>query len=281
MTSKGGKSTEENVEDFLQSHSIVKPALTLLVMTTPSTLYNSINSDYIKSGFIPRFLMVETDHGDVKSKLIENADPDPELLEWIKQCVTSTEGGGNLSNIVGPQLPPDPVVIPFDKKCVTILDDYETKINERMKPLRTDGLDIMYGKTQEIAMRISLIVAVSCGSKIILPEHLEWAINYVDFYTQRFVERIGMTVSDNPFEATCKQVYNLISNSGTQGATERELVRGSSLYRGNNVSYRRKITIALENDLGIKHCPIEHIGAGKPRIAWVTEKVVEKFSENK
>ena len=86
------------------------------------------------------------------------------------------------------------------------------------------------GRTNEIAMRVSLIVAVSCNSFEVLEEHAQWAIEYVNYYAQQTVDKIKSRVSNSDFEAICKQVIEHIRQGKNMGSTVQELSRKCPLY---------------------------------------------------
>lgn len=274
--------SQKQKADIDPNRFIMHPALSIIAMTTPSTLYDSLSSDYITSGFIPRFIIVETELGRRKGRKIQKAEPSSRLISWMRKCATANKKtNGNLEDVDGPKNPPEPLVISFNPGCEPLLDYYEDTLLSRMEKHKNDKMDVMYGKTQEIAMRVSLIVAASCNSNIILPEHLKWAIEYVDYYTEQAVSKLKQRISDSGFEAVCKDVYELIKESDDIGMTERELSRSSVLYRGFNIDDRKKIMKTLHEDYGIELCDINHKGAGRTRTAWVTEEIVSKNETTK
>ena len=259
------QSQKEN-EGVKQVH---RPSLSILAMTTPSTLYSSISSRYISSGFIPRLIIVETEIGRQLSRFVTEPPKSQRLIEWMKACATACEQSGNLVADFGPRNPPAPVVIPFDQRCWPLLKKYEQELLDNMNDGEQHGLDEMFGKSKEIAQRVALIVAVSCESKVILPEHVTWAINYVRFYNMQTIDKLKSIMSDSQFESTCKQVLEIIAKGGTKGATDREISKGSGLMRGLDPKQRNSVMTSLQNDHGIKLCKIEHTGAGRTRTAWI------------
>lgn len=247
---------------------IHRPALTILSMTTPSTLYSAISSKYVTSGFIPRFIIVESDIGRQLGRLIKETPPSPRLLSWMKKCATTQEETGNLVSDFGPRNPPAPKIIMFDPECWTLLKKYDQELLNGMNENEKYGLDEMYGKSKEIAQRVALIVAVSCESDTVKPDHVEWAINYVRFYNIQTINRLKSIMSDSVFEAACKEVLEVVSKNGIRGATLREISRGSKLYRGMDPKQRKGLFDVLKTDHGVESASIPGVGA--PRMAYVS-----------
>ena len=57
---------------------------------------------------------------------------------------------------------------------------------------------LMRTARREIAMRISVIIAISCDSPTIEKSHAEWAINYVDELQQCNVSHLAGKLADTP-----------------------------------------------------------------------------------
>jgi hypothetical protein len=246
------------------------PALTILAMTTPSTLYSAISTNSVKSGFIPRFIIVESDIGRQLSRQIKETPPSPRIIALLKKCANAHTSTGNLVEDFGARNPPSPVVVPFETECWSILRKYDQELLDGMNEAEKFGLDEMYGKSKEIAQRVALIVAVSCESETIKPEHVNWAIDYVRFYNQQTVNRLKAIMSDSQFEAACKEVLEIIVKNGIKGATIREISRGSKLYRGMDPKQRKGLFEVLHTDHGVELVSIEQHKAGRPRLAYVS-----------
>ncbi len=272
---KTNKDKADAAEELYISH----PALSIFAMTTPDTLYESLSSTLIKDGFLPRFLVVETELGRQPSKKIMPACVSQKFKDWALNCIKNRS---TLSSVkekvdieVNPKMHPEPIQIPFEKECDPILEQYEQYLLDKMNSTKT--LAEMYGKTREIAMRISLIIAISCESKTVKVEHLQWAMDFVNYYTEKLVDRLGYALSDSDLETVCNDIMRLIEKSGTFGVTDREIYLKSRHARKYTYEARlKKIMPSLQNDRGIQLCYIEREGETKSkRFAWVTEEVAK------
>jgi hypothetical protein len=254
------------------------PALSVVAMSTPETLYESLSSMLIRDGFLPRFIVVETELGRKPSKKPRPALVSQELIKWMQTCSSNKamiidSNGIEIYVETDPKQCPEPILIPFDSQCEKMLEKYESDLMEKMNT--TKYLSEMYGKTREIAMRISLIIAISCGSDKILTGHLQWAIDFVNYYTEKLIDRLGYALSDSDLELVCNDIMRIIEKSGTYGATDREIYLKSRHARKYTFEARsKKIMPSLQNDRGIQFCYIERDGERKSkRFAWVTEEI--------
>ena len=277
VTVSGGKTV--NIIPVDEEELYIKhPALSIVAMSTPETLYESLSSILIKDGFLPRFIVVETELGRKPSKKPTQMIVNQKLIEWMKQCASNKamvidSGENEVYMEHDPKYCPVPTLIPFDSQCDKILTAYELDLINKMKT--TKYLSEMYGKTREIAMRISLIIAISCNSDVIKPDHLQWAMDFVNYYTEKLINRLGYALSDSDLELVCNDIMRIIENSGTYGATNREIYNKSRHARKYTFETRiKKIMPSLQEDRGIEFCYIERDGDRKSkRFAWVTQEI--------
>lgn len=251
----------------MERRSVKRPCLSVLAMTTPETLYRTLSSRYVSDGFLGRFLIVESDTGRQTSRMVTMISPSSRALDWCRQAAQATAAQGNLSDQDTADIPPEPVLVPFDQRCRKMLEQYDLELIRRMDDVEADGLEAMFGRTKEIAQRVSLIVAHSMGSPQILPDHLDWAIRYTRKYAEQMVERLSSSLSDSPFEQACKEVAGLIRASGLRGATEYEISRKSREFRGLKPRERAEIMETMKSDYGAELQAQET--RGRPRTAWV------------
>jgi len=199
--------------DDLESTTIDRPGLTIFGISTPSTLYKAIDSDSISSGYLPRFLIIESTAERELSRWIDDDIPVPsDLTEWCRNCAEMTGDTGNLSAYTDP---PEPKTVRFNSACRVMLDEFEREIISIQNGLDAFGISELWGRVKEISMRVALIVAISCESDEILPEHLDWAMRYVKKHFTHTTDRVRQVVSNSDYEAVCKEV---LTNLGIEGS---------------------------------------------------------------
>jgi hypothetical protein len=254
-------------QDEETSTIIDRPGITIFGISTPSTLYKAINTDSISSGYLPRFLIIESTAERELGRWIEEETPVPEeLIAWCRRCAEATGESGNLSAYTNP---PEPRIVQFSPACRVMLEEFEREIINIQNGLDMFSMSELYGRVKEIAMRVSLTVAVSCESEVILPEHLDWAMRYVKKHFQNITMRVKQVVSNSDYEAVCKEVLTIIQKTGVRGATTRDIYKKSALFRGVDKKSGEAILSTLECNFGVELKTIEHVGAGRRRVAWV------------
>lgn len=201
------------------------PALALLAMTTPETFFDSIGSAAVKDGFLNRFLIVESDIGRQLS-VDASHDPLPQnIIEWSQRARERPEGGELVDPDGMPDMTPVFHTIGIHPGAMKLFNEFEKTLLAKMDEYEKDGLSEMFGRTREISMRLALIVAVGCDSKLVMADHAQWAIDYCMYYAIKTVERLKFSVADSDFDSVRKAVMDKLMKAGERGLTLRELCR--------------------------------------------------------
>jgi hypothetical protein len=239
------------------------PSLTLLGMTTPETFYENISSKDIASGFLNRFLIVQSRMGRKKTRKPDDIEPDKILLDWCKDC--ATQKIGDLGD--GPEITPNPVVIPFSKDAHILLDAYEDEIIARQDAMRSEALAAFINRSREIAMRLALIVARSKSEDEISAETTQWAIDYVDFYAKDAIGSTEANMSEGATDKLKKKIYEALRGAGSAGLNTTELRRAVPALGDKKKREKDDIMDAI-----LEEYPVERLvqkpenGKGRPKI---------------
>ena len=243
------------------------PALTLLAMTTPESFYDSVGSKAAQDGFLNRFLTVETDVGRQPGRHVVPTPIPEEVITWAQACHAHD---GVVNPDLTPELMANPKEIPISREALKAFEDFEIECIQLMDAHDADGMAEMFGRTNEIAMRLSLIICLGCGDSVVDVTHAQWAIEYARHHAVRTVEKLKNSVADTEFEAGCNQVMALIRKAGEHGLTANELQRLSRRFRGLDMRGRMNILNTLSMSGQIAKVAVQtHGGRGKKREAWV------------
>jgi hypothetical protein len=204
--------------------AIHRPSLTILGMTTPSTFYEAIGGKDIASGFLNRFLIVESNIGRQKTSKPKGADVPESLINWCRMVATADGGGGNLQDI-GPEFPPEPVYLEFGPDAIRLMDQFEDAILAQQDSLNNETLAAMLNRSREISMRLALIVAVSLGDAEITAEAMQWAIDYTDFYGARAISAMQKNMAEGEYDRDRKKAAEAIMRAGSVGLSIAELLK--------------------------------------------------------
>lgn len=255
----------------IKERCVRNPALTMLAMTVPESFFDTIGSAAARDGFLNRFLIVESDIGRQINQMAVKTKPPQTIIDWATTMHALSAGLVNAS--MSPTLEPTPIEVDitasamelfraFDAECIAMMDQYEEC-----------GLAEMFGRCNEMAMRLALVVAA--GRHMTTPMEVDgpdaaWAIQYVRFNSIRTTDRLKTSVADSEFEASKKQVYSLILKSGEYGLTEAELNRASRKFRGMNQRQQVELLNSMKFVGEISRVTTQpSSGRGQPRSAWV------------
>lgn len=243
---------------------IHKPSLTVLSMTTPETFYAAVSGRDLSSGLLNRFLIVESRLPRQRSRMPAQIDPPQAVIEWAQKCATAGQGG-NLTDL-GPEFPPDPVVVPFTDGALALLHDYEGVIIDRQNAANNETMAAMYNRSREIAMRVSLIVAVSKGQSEIDSDVAQWAIDYVDFYAQRAVQSMIDNMAEGETDELRKKVAAAIKAAGSSGMNMREIIRAVPGIGNLSKPNRDGLLAMVCEDFPVARSVSKPSGRGRPSI---------------
>lgn len=248
-----------------------RPSLSLMGMTTPETFYEALSGKDIASGFLNRFVIVESKRRRELSRKPSRIDPPASVIAWVRACSEASGASGNLQDN-GAEFPPEPVLVPFTTGAERLFREYEQLINDRQDNMKMSVQVDMLNRTREIAMRLSLIVAVSLGDDEIGEAAAQWAIDYVDFYATQTLEALNANLSEGDTDSLRKQVANAIRDAGPAGLKVNELIKAAPKI-GNLRKFERDGLLAMV----VEDYPIERLtvkpegGKGRPSIIhkWV------------
>lgn len=203
----------QNRKAMLQTR-IECPSITLLGMTTPGTFYDALSDGAVQDGFLGRFLVVESHIGRQMRQDITCHEVPEEITEWAKAVrMNWTEG-----NLAGQETPfdvrPRPRVVPISPEARDVFRGFEATLHALMDDLDEDGLDVLLGRAEEIAMRVALVLSLGSGrwdSLTVEGHEAEWAVKYTRYYAMQLVRNARGRISNSEDERKLKEVLTAIS----------------------------------------------------------------------
>ena len=245
---------------------IKRPSLSLIGMTTPETFYEALSGKDIASGFLNRFIIVESKRRRGLSRKPSQIDPPASVLAWVKACSEACGDAGNLQDN-GPEFPPEPVLVKFSAGAERLFREYEQVIIDRQEAMKMEVQADMLNRTREIAMRVSMIVSVSLGDEEISEASAQWAIDYVDYYATQTLDALTANLSEGDTDSLRKQVAKAIKEAGPAGLKISELMKAAPKL-GNLRKFERDGLLAMV----VEDYPIDRLtikpegGKGRPSI---------------
>jgi hypothetical protein len=117
-----------------------------------------------------------------------------------------------------------------------------------------------------MAMRVSLIVAVSMGLDDVDEVAMRWAIDYVDFYAQRAVQSMADNMAEGETDALRKKVAAAIKSAGMNGLKMAELIKVVPGLGNLGKPQRDGLLSMVCEDFPIDRAVSKPTGGGRPSI---------------
>jgi hypothetical protein len=241
---------------------VQNPNLCIYATTVPGRLYQGLTPDEIVDGFLPRWLVMESDTPDPVMTRTRSQHPPVALVEAVNHWSERTPET-DLSNLANPTLRPQ--VIGTDPKASLLLDDHVAIWSGRKREARGTGLDALWARAYEHALRLALIRAAGRGSDSITEPDIGWACSLTEFLLSRTASQVTANVAANEYEALVQDVTRFLESEGE--VTLSQLTRK---FRKLKQRSRDEILGSLldAEQISVEHGPKD--GSGRPgqKIVW-------------
>ncbi len=219
-----------------EKNAIIKPCLCIHAMTVPERFYNNLTTDDVIDGFLSRWMMVasdnpdpdesevDTDIDDVPQSIIDKVLEIQEMSTNVKisELPTTNQQIEKIQNAINPK------IIPLTPEAKTILTDYKNIARKLKNDLRVAGspLNALWVRMGENSHKIALIVQ---EGDYITAQDMQWACDWVMYWTQYSIDQVKEKLSDNEHESIAKKVLAIIRSH--KGITRGELTRRTQWLR--------------------------------------------------
>ncbi len=222
--------TKKQKED-METREIENPAITLVGITTPSTLFECLSHKDILSGLISRFIMYVSDMPiSVRRRVPILSVPDS-IVNWINIISSRAKENGNTVDIASQT----PIIetIPFSEASREIHDEFSEWITKELNIALERNLEGVGVRVNEISMRLALICALSRNphTKIIADVDSKWATEFMRekyISTMKLVKRYMTTSS---VDADLKEMVDEIAKFGHRGVKRSDLIKNIPIFR--------------------------------------------------
>ena len=211
----------------MTSHEVDRPGLTVCGITTQSTLMDSITTEMVDDGFLNRWLYCVS-LAKKTSKLRKKKGAVPESIkQWCADygAEPGMDGGINLDIDKGTTADVEPITVPFNDDCEPLLIAFEEENIKLSASLAKCNLGPMCNRMREIAMRVALVVAMSCESPEITADHTKWAIDYVRATSLRAFDMMKRHLAGSAFEKNKMEFLHKIRQAGAKGENIKQVGR--------------------------------------------------------
>lgn len=282
--SSRGLTLKERLE--IEAARVYCPNITLLALSSPAAFYESLNDRSVGDGFLPRFVVVESDTKRALTQDPIHAEPPDTVAAWAQHLRARSLPPGNIAAARADLAEAEPhlVVIPFSKAARGHFRELEQQILERQEELEQEGFAELFGRSRENAMRLALIVAMSVDpdAREVGIAAARWASVYVLHYAERMLAVVRERITGSEFGLWTAEARRLISGAGEKGMTARELCKYSRKLRDLTDRQFNEVTSAIVRAGHSTFVRIDSPSArgGKARQAWVVSELVEAIADN-
>lgn len=260
--------TEKQVEQMRKTR-ILRPAITLLGLSTPETFFDALSQDDVANGFLNRLLVVNSR----QPRTMERPRPwkaiPRGLKMWMRDFGLHGEDAGFDDPSESPAEAEDPEVVEYTPAAMKLLDKIEAEVIDLQNAHDAVRLDGMFSRSREIAMRIALIVALSRDKTKIDEVSLQWAWDYVIFYTKEMVENVRKMMGATKVTRSAEHLAQIIFDSGRKGLTLRDMGRVDIEFKRLDKRMSEEVLHILKTQYDIVFAKVKKAGKGRPAERYI------------
>ena len=267
--------TEYADQKMRERLDIAYPCVGLHGTTTPETLWPSLGSQDVLSGYLNRMMILFVPDRRVPKQYVGIGTPPASVVEWIKAAREISCGIQGLD-------PANPIHVPFAAMVPKMFEDFDQWIEDHMDDVKSKGLAPLWGRAWEHAAKIALglscarydaatLKQTAAGNGLeIDPTSAQWAIDFVKFVLGVQEEQVATRMGDSDFDRWCQDVVRIIRAAGLTGRTVAELTKFSRIFRSLEPRQQDSIMDALKRREDVTLVQFKPpSGRGKSRMAWV------------
>lgn len=226
------------------------PCLNIYCTTTQGQLYSAFSSSQAMSGFLNRFLLIETETPDPEEDFDKAAlKPVPEhILKWLR-TLANPKGQGNLEGT-----PISPIKCVADSTATHLLREFSIECRELKEAAKAEGERELWVRAAEYAKKVALVVAggINAEKTVVTGEAASWGIAYVRHWT-RYMQFVAATkIADSPHEALRRAIWESLARRGEEGIAKGSLHRYCRAYASAPTWEREEALKALTEDRQIE-----------------------------
>lgn len=260
--------------NMMRKTVVRRPAVTVLGLSTPETFFDAISQDDVANGFLNRLIVVNTrEEPRVEDPRRWKKIPET-LKEWLIEYGQAPDA--DIEGLEDPVEVSEPEVVKFSADAKARLREIAQFVIDRQKELRPMRLDGMWSRSKELTQRISLIVALSQEHQKISLSDVDWAWDYVRFYTEEMIANTRRYMGASPVIRVSEHLAELIKAAGPRGLSMRDMGQHVSTFRTMNERDRKDVVSRLEAIFEIYPAKVKHKGAGRPTTVYVESRYIKE-----
>ena len=259
--------TAEKAKGFAD-RKCYNPAITLVAMTTPVSLYKALTADNVADGFLGRFIIQQSFIPRQVHDEKTPTDVPHSILAWIEKVLARSNQVPGVQGFAAER--PIFIQIPFTSPALKVIKEFNQYCVDLADKLEPMGMEALPGRSKEMAMKVSLIVALAknpdCSN--IDENDIRWSIDYVKFCLDQAVDVFKMKISGSAHEGNKKEVLGGIRDKGANGVTWMEMQKRPPFSKHKPRDLKEILSSLVDAGL-ISREPIARDKPGRPREAYI------------
>jgi len=258
---------KKDAAEAIKNRQVHNPSITLLTMTTPDTLFNTLDMGAIKDGFVNRFIISISDAQRAIRKHKQPIDVPDTIIRWAHDV----EARSNTVHIASE--PAASVLLEFTNEAMEQQLAFQQYCIDKANRLERFGMAELPGRSNEMAMRLSLICALSRDPRAteIRGDDMQWSIDYIKQCLESTIERLKITISHSDFEHHKKEILADIRERGAVGITWAKMQKVAPYSQHKPRDLKEIMQSLKDADLAGEEA-YQPTGAGRPGIRWLALK---------
>lgn len=258
---------KKDAADAIKNRVVHNPAITLLTMTTPDTLFRTLDMGAIKDGFINRFIISISDaERTIRQHKAPISVPES-ILSWIAE-VTARYEKPHISSE-----PAAPITLEFTDEAMNEQFTFQQECIDKANSLERFGMAELPMRSNEMAMRISLIHALSRNpfAEAIDIDDMKWSISYIRASMEKTIDKMKMSISGSEFEGNKKEILHALRQAGAEGMTWAQMQKTAPFSLHKPKDLREMLAALKDADLADEENYVNPKG-GRPTTKWMALK---------
>ena len=220
-----------------ERRTIDQPCLCLYGTTVPSNLFKGMTSDELRDGFLGRVLVFSSESDPESDDQRAKRQPiPPAIIEhvrfWWLRKPPHPEGTGDIMAAKAPSC----IEVPTSSKAQARFIAFRkyASAQKQHARLKADATEYLWGRAEENARKIALVVASGCsfdGIEITI-DHAEYACQLVEWLIECLAENVRDNVADSTIESDKQYLLRIVKAAGPRGLTLSQLGKKSPKFSG-------------------------------------------------
>ena len=255
--------TKERQKEMAEM-KVINPAITLLAMSTPDDLFSTLDVSSVKDGFLNRFIICVSDAERAIREHKEALEVPQSIIDWHNHIAAR-----KATQQETPFDAPPMQTLSFTVDAMLLQHEFQQFCIDTANSLERYGMAELSGRANEMAMRLSLIHALSRDpmASTINEDDMRWSIGWVKFNMIRLIDKLKVSIAGSEYEGWKKECLEKFRQAGENGLPLSALHKTAPFSKLRKRDLEEVLKALEEGELIFKESRSES-GRGRPSIYY-------------